>query len=108
MSTGNGKQKPGKKLGEPRAVGLRFTRDRIVVSLDDQREVSVPLERYPTLDRATATKRSQWILLGHGQGFHWAALDLDLSVAGLINGLKEALPRPPASAKGRRKQLVAG
>jgi len=108
MSTGNGKPKTNKTVGDARAVGLRFARNRIVVSLNDEREISVPLEWYPTLERATPAKRSQWILLGDWQGFHWAALDLDLSVAGLINGLKELLPRPPVAAKARRKQLVAG
>jgi hypothetical protein len=34
-------------------------------------------------------------MLGAGRGFHWRGLDLDLSVAGLTNGLPEAVPRPP-------------
>ena len=37
------------KVGGVQAVGLRFERGRLVVELNDQREISVPLERYPTL-----------------------------------------------------------
>jgi hypothetical protein len=108
MSIGNGKQKNGKKADDPRAIGLRIEGNRIIVSLDDKREISVPLEWYPTLERASPAKRSHWTLLGDGQGFHWDNLDLDLSVAGLTNGLKESLPRPPVIVATRRKQKAAG
>jgi hypothetical protein len=108
MSTRSVNRTKVKKAAEARAVGLRFERDRIIVSLEDEREVSVPLEWYPSLERATPAKRSRWTLLGEGHGFHWGELDLDLSVAGLTNGLKEAIPRPPASVVTGRKQKAAG
>jgi hypothetical protein len=106
MITGNGKMKQAKKSDRARATRLRFTKERIIVALEDEREISVPLAWYPTLERASLAKRSHWILLGDGQGFHWPDLDLDLSVAGLVNGLKESIPRPPARMRIRRKQAL--
>ena len=51
MSTGSVRLSKHETVAEARAVGLRFARDRIIVSLEDQREVSVPLAWYPTLKR---------------------------------------------------------
>jgi hypothetical protein len=105
MSTGSGNsdgkrgaRRNGKStFSVPQAIGLRFERGRLVVELADGREVSVPLDRYPSLHESSADARSRWKLIGQGtnQGFHWPNLDLDLSVAGLTNGLAEAIPRPP-------------
>lgn len=83
---------------EPRAVGLRFDRSRVVVELSDGREVGVPLERYPTLLRAKPAARARWTLIGPGKSFHWPALDLDLSVRGLVSGLPEVIPAPPGTS----------
>jgi hypothetical protein len=96
------------KAAEPTAVGLRIERGRLAVELDDEREVSVPLDRYPTLHRARPAQRRAWRLIGRGVGFHWP--DLDLSVRGLVSGLPEVIPAPPPrpgagrrAAAGRRK-----
>ena len=83
------------KLDLPAAVDLRFTRDRLAVLLRDEREISVPLAWYPTLAAASRGKRTDWQLLNNGEGVHWPQLDLDLSVAGLVNGQREVVPRPP-------------
>ena len=90
MSTGN-----GNKTTEAKATGLRFARGRLILELNDGREVSVPLRRYPTLLRARPAQRAAWRLIGRGVGFHWDALDLDLSVRGLVSGLPEVIPAPP-------------
>lgn len=104
MPTGNNSS----KTVEPRAVGLRFEKGRLVVELDDQREVSVPLARYPTLHRARPAQRADWRPVGCGLGFHWPALDLDLSARGLVSGLPEVIPAPPPRARtGRRKVETA-
>jgi hypothetical protein len=78
-----------------RAVGLRFDRNRLIVLLDDQREVSVPLSKYPSLLHASPSQRRAWEIIGQGDGFHWEALNLDLSTLGLVNGYPEAIPKPP-------------
>src|SRR5690348_14000819 len=90
MSTGN-----GNKIREPLAVGLRFAKCRMIVELDDRREVSVPLDWYPTLVKARPRERADWELIGPGKGFHWRSLDLDLSVKGIESGLPEVIPPPP-------------
>ena len=84
-----------------RAAGLRFGTDRLIVELEDGRELHVPLRIYPLLLHATPARRSHWVMIGPGKGFHWPDLDLDLSVDGLISGLREAIPAPPR-AKARR------
>jgi hypothetical protein len=102
MPTGN-----ANKTAEPTAVGLRFEKGRLVVTLDDQREVSVPLGRYPTLLRARPAQRAAWRIIGRGIGFHWKDLDLDLSVRGLVGGLPEVIPAPPPRPRLRRVKRAA-
>ena len=97
MRTGSGNNR-----NESRGVGLRIEKGRLVVELEDQREVSVPLNRYPTLQRARPAQRANWRLIGRGLGFHWSDLDLDLSVRGLVSGLPEVIPSPPPIKRRRR------
>jgi hypothetical protein len=97
MPTGNGNN--GHKT---LATGLRFEKGRLVVEFSDQREVSVPLNLYPTLRHARRAQRADWRLIGPGRAFHWPSLDLDLSVAGIINGLPEIVPMPPRLPKRKR------
>jgi len=89
MSTG--KNKP---LAH-RAAGLRFANDRLIVLFKDGRELHLPLQLYPTLLDATLQQRKAWQMIGPGKAFHWKELDLDLSVDGLIWGLRDGIPRPP-------------
>ncbi|HSV12736.1 MAG TPA: DUF2442 domain-containing protein [Tepidisphaeraceae bacterium] len=81
--------------------GLRFEADRLIVAFRDGREVHVPLRLYPTLENATLVEREAWELIGPGKVFHWPDLDLDLSVDGLIQGLRESTPAPPQRAARR-------
>ena len=94
-NTGSDMVKSATKPAPLRAIDLRFTRGRLAVLLNDEREISVPLAWYPTLETASRAKRSDWQLIGEGVGVHWPMLDLDLSIAGLVNGLREAIPWPP-------------
>lgn len=80
------------------AKGLRFGNEKLFVVFADGREMGVPLSFYPTLLRASQAQRDNWELIGPGKGFHWKDLDLDLSVDGLVQGLKESIPRPPRRA----------
>jgi len=66
------------------AVGVRFDDEILHVQLTDGREISVPLEWFPTLRDATEAQRSNWRLIGRGVGIHWEDLDEDISVAGLL------------------------
>ena len=89
MSTG------AAKTSNSLAKGLRFENGTLVVLFRDGREMHVPLRLYPTLLEATPSQRSRWIMIGPGKAFHWPALDLDLSVEGLIHGMHQSIPRPP-------------
>ncbi len=66
------------------ATNIYFTIDRMHVQLSDGREISVPVEWFPTLRSATDEQRNNWRLIGNGVGIHWEALDEDISVEGLL------------------------
>jgi len=66
------------------AIVVRFEGDMLQIQLTDGREISVPLEWFPTLRDATETQRNNWRLIGRGIGIHWEDLDEDISVAGLL------------------------
>jgi hypothetical protein len=44
MTTGIVKHSKGTGIADARALNLRISRGRIIVSLDDEREISVPLD----------------------------------------------------------------
>lgn len=66
------------------AAKVRFDAGMMHVRLVDGREVGVPIEWFPRLAQATDTQRNRWRLIGNGVGIHWADLDEDISVAGLL------------------------
>ena len=66
------------------ATAVRFDAERMHVQLSDGREISVPLEWFPTLRNASDKQRNNWRLIGRGVGIHWEDLDEDLSVEGLL------------------------
>jgi hypothetical protein len=68
------------------AQQVTVTDDALIVDLVDGRTVSVPLSWYPRLAHGTPAERSNWRLLGRGEGIHWPDLDEDISVAGLLAG----------------------
>jgi hypothetical protein len=65
---------------------VTVTDDALVVDLVDGRTVSVPLSWYPRLAHGTPAERSNWRLIGRGEGIHWPDLDEDINVAGLLAG----------------------
>jgi hypothetical protein len=69
-----------------RARGVRIAVDALVVELTDGRTLTVPLDWFPRLARASPAARDAWVLLGDGEGVHWPDADEDLSVAGLLAG----------------------
>lgn len=68
------------------ATDVTITADTLTAELADGRTISVPLAWYPRLMHATETERDNWRLIGDGEGIHWADLDEDISVAGLLAG----------------------
>ena len=71
---------------EPLAVDVAVTSVALRVTLDDGRELSVPVEWFPRLRDASETDRANWRLIGRGEGIHWPAIDEDISVRGLLAG----------------------
>jgi len=66
------------------AVTVTTDDSSLRVVLADGRELIVPLEWFPRLHDATPEQRSNWRLIGRGQGIHWVDVDEDISVAGLL------------------------
>ena len=72
----------------PLAQTVRFTDHELIVSLVDGRTLTVPLVWFPRLADAAPVQLSQYELLGDGEGIHWPELDEDLSVEGLLLGVR--------------------
>ena len=72
------------------ALSVSFTEDAVTVCLDDGRTISVPLAWYPRLLAATPEERANVGLMGDGEGLHWPDLDEDISVEGIVAGLRSA------------------
>jgi hypothetical protein len=74
---------------EPRAVAARYDRaaDRIVIDLTNGCTFSFPRQLAQGLRAATADQLAAVEILGAGTGLHWEALDVDLSIPGLLAGL---------------------
>jgi hypothetical protein len=71
---------------EPLAVDVKVDDINLRVSLDDGRELSVPVEWFPRLRDTNPANRGNWRLIGHGEGIHWPDIDEDISVLGLLAG----------------------
>ena len=69
-----------------RATAVQISSDTLTVELTDGRSLSVPLAWYPRLAHATAAERSNWRLIGGGEGIAWPEVEEDLSVGSLIAG----------------------
>ena len=82
------------------------TDDRLTVSFEDGRIVSLPLRWYPRLNRATPAQRRNWKLIGRGYGVHWPEVDEDLSAEGLLQG-RPAREYARAMAGRKPREAVA-
>ena len=66
------------------AVDASCDDDSLTVVLADGREITVPLEWSPRLQKATSIERQDWRFIGGGVGIHWEAIDEDISVESLL------------------------
>lgn len=71
---------------ETLAYEISFTKDALVVDLNDGRRISAPLAWYPRLLNGTRSERNHYFLIGEGEGIHWPDLDEDISVEGILAG----------------------
>ncbi len=67
------------------AVDIAFENSKMIVFLEDGRELSIPLEWFPRLRKATSEQLSKWRLIGKGEGIHWPEIDEDISVENLLD-----------------------
>ena len=89
------------RVSVPEAMTIEVTEDTLTAELSDGRTVAVPLSWYPRLVHATPEERSNWRLIGIGQGIHWPDLDEDISVEMLLGGWPSARARLPSNAGWR-------
>lgn len=81
---------------DERVASVEFCEEFLVVGLKDGRRISVPVEWYPRLARASREQLANWEICGSGYGIHWPDLDEDLSTEGLLRGA----PAPDRSSVG--------
>lgn len=74
------------EVGQAVAKHVAVTDDTLVAELVDGRTLTVPLAWYPRLAHGTPAERTNWRLIGRGEGIHWPDLDEDISVEGLLAG----------------------
>jgi hypothetical protein len=82
---------------EPLAKKVTFDEETIWVELADGRKLGVPLAYFPRLMKATPEARSHYIISGGGTGLHWDEIDEDISVKGLLLGIRDRARWTPSS-----------
>ncbi len=66
------------------ASNIAFSNSKMIVFLEDGRELSIPLEWFPRLRKATVEQLNKWRLIGNGEGVHWDEIDEDISIENLL------------------------
>jgi hypothetical protein len=66
------------------AIDIVFSDSKMIVFLEDGRELAVPLEWFPRLRKATEEQLKKWRFIGKGQGIHWEEIDEDISIENLL------------------------
>ena len=95
------------EIKDLRAMTVRVHADSLTVELSDGRSLSVPLAWFPRLQAGTPRERSNWRLIGGGEGIHWPGLEEDISVEALLAG-RGSMESRSSFAKwleARRKRL---
>jgi uncharacterized protein DUF2442 len=77
---------------DPRVTRVQVTDETITAELADGRTISVPLAWSWRLSEATPEQRSNWRLIGSGEGVHWPDVDEDISVRGMLDGIPARRP----------------
>ena len=94
------------ELEVPGATRITVTDNLLTAELVDGRIISVPLVWYPRLVHATEDERNNWELHAGSQHIHWADLDEDISVEGLLAGRRSG--ESQASLKRWLEARLAG
>ena len=77
---------------EPLIKTVRVSDEEIAAVLTDGRTLTVPLAWSWRLSEATPEQRSNFRLIGSGEGVHWPDVDEDISVRGMLTGTPAVKP----------------
>jgi len=77
----------------PSIKNIQITEDEIIAQLIDGRTICVPLAWSWRLSEATSSQRSNYEIIGDGQGIHWTDVDEDISVEGMLYGTPARRPK---------------
>jgi hypothetical protein len=74
---------------EPRATSVRFDRasKRLQIELQDGVAMMIPVASIQGLEKAKAREIEAVELLAQGYALHWPAMDVDVTVPGLVAGV---------------------
>lgn len=97
---------------EPRAEAVRYDRrnSRIIIDLTNGCTFAFPPSVAQGLETATDEDLAAVEILGSGYGLHWEALDVDLSIPGLLAGLfgtRSYMARKAGQTKSPAKAAAA-
>lgn len=100
------------RANEPRAKAARFDRQlgRVIVDLTNGCTFAFPPRLAQGLESASDDELEKLEILGAGYGLHWEALDVDLSIPGLLAGIfgtRAYMARRAGSAKSPAKAAAA-
>jgi len=80
-------------IAEPRIINFQITDDEIMAHLADGRTIIVPLAWSWRLSEATPEQRSNFEIIGDGQGVHLLDIDEDISIDGMLYGIPARRPK---------------
>jgi hypothetical protein len=86
---------------DPRIVAIKVDDEKIAAELADGRTVSVPLAWSWRLSDATRKQRSNYEIIGDGEGVHWPDIDEDISAQGMLMGAPARQPQRPTARRRR-------
>ena len=100
------------RSSEPRAAAVRYDRElgRVVVELSNGCTFAFPPRLAQGLEDATDDQLAEVEILGAGYALHWAALDADLSIPGLLAGIfgtRAHMARRGGQARSEAKAAAA-
>ena len=69
----------------PGISSVQVTPDKIMATLSDGREVSIPVAWFPRLLNATDAQRAQFEISPGGYGIHWPGIDEDIIIKAFLD-----------------------
>lgn len=73
---------------DERVASVDISDGALRVALRDGRTITAPLGWFPRLANASQAEQANWQISGGGYGIHWPQIDEDISVHGLLAGVR--------------------